>query len=139
MSVRDYCGATGMQRSAVEDFLRKELKARELNPNRKPTEPKLYPVDVSFEVLAHWIGHWVRNLDQAGALAAATLAYTRIHDAPFMNRLIHTLGPVLHRRGVDVEQLVAEIEEHRELYSPKLDPLSEIMGLSRTPVDNLTS
>jgi len=138
MSVRDYCGATGMQRSAVEDFLRKKLKAREINPDRKPTEPKLYSVDVNLEVLAQWIGHWVRNLDQAGALAAATLEYARAHDAGFLNRIIHTFGQVLHGRGVNVDQLVADIKEHRELYSPKLDPFSEIMGLSRAPVDNLT-
>jgi hypothetical protein len=133
MCIMDYVTATGIQRSAIEDFLRYTLHARVNNPDRPRYKPGLYSVAVNLEVLAQWIGHWVRNGDHARGLAVATLDYARVHDAAFVDRLIRTLAPVLARRGVSRKDLLADVKLQRDHYAPKTDPLSKQLGLTPKP------
>lgn len=131
MSVADYVAATGMQRGAVEDFLRDKLKARPLPRGRRPvTEARRYPVAVNLKMLAHWIEHWQRNSQRARDLALATLTFAEVYDKAFLPKLIRTLAPVLSRRRLAGPELLAALKAHRDYYAPKPDPFASLLKLA---------
>ena len=117
MSQANYVEATAHNRKTVERWV-KSINAKPAFPGGHAGKHNRYGSDVNLKILARWIDG-IRNPLHASGLAAATIAYTGVHDQPFLPKVLLALSPILKRRSLK-ENTNQMLPPHWEFYSSSL-------------------